>query len=83
MPDYLVSFEQIAGHGCGDIIDISNVGMQVKTMETLELGAVTMQFKLPSFKKRKTVHGHVVWLNKAFFTYGISFHQILPSDLLQ
>ena len=83
IPDYIVAFEQIAGRGYGDIKDISSGGMRIKTMEKIEVGAVTMQFKLPSFPTRKTVHGHVVWTNQNTFTYGISFHQILSSDLLQ
>lgn len=73
---YVVSFTQIACNGYGDICDISPTGIQIKTLDKIEPGAITLQFKLPFFKSRETVRGVVVWLDEKKFTCGVSFHLV-------
>ena len=73
-PAYLVSFEQIAGRGYGDMKDFSVGGLAFKSPESVELGAITLHFKMPFFDRRKTVHGEVVWFDRDSFTCGVNFH---------
>ena len=73
---YSVSYEQIAYKGLGDIRDISVTGMKIQTLDKIEPGAIKIQFKLPSFENKQTVHGTVVWVNENKFTSGINFHVI-------
>jgi len=73
---YAVSFEQIACSGFGDIRDISLYGMQFKTIDRVELGAIALHFKLPAFESKETVHGAVVWQDEKRFICGVSFHHV-------
>jgi len=83
VPEYLVSFDQIACRGFGDLQDISQGGLRFKTMAKVELGAVSVLLKLPSFQKRKKIQGEVVWVDENAFTCGISFHLPLDENLTQ
>jgi len=80
-PEYTVVFDQILGQGQGSIMDISVHGMRMRSLTPVELGAITLSFKLPAFARRQIVYGEVIWVSQDRFISGIRFHLSLLTKL--
>lgn len=79
-PTNLVAFSQIACKGYGDLCDISQGGLRLRTLSPLEPGSIDLLFKLPPAKAPLRFQGQVVWMwerPSRDFDIGIEF--VLPN----
>ena len=63
-PHNMVAFTQLANRGYGELYNISQGGIKMRTLDKIDSGEITLIFKLPPSKKPLTVFGKVVWIKE-------------------
>lgn len=76
-PLKMIAFRQIAGHGFGDLLDVSQGGVKMRTVDRVDVGAIDLTFKLPPAHEPLAATGTVVWIKERhdlYYDVGIEFN---------
>ena len=79
-PHNIIAFKQLANRGYGELCNISQGGIKMRTLDKVNSGAINLTFKLPPCKKPFTVFGKVMWIMERKGDFDIGIHYPFPNE---
>ena len=78
-PHNIVAFKQLVNRGYGELYNISQGGIKMRTLDKIVTGEINLTFKLPPSNKALTVFGKVVWIKERGVDFDIGMHYPFPN----
>jgi hypothetical protein len=79
-PYFTIAFKQLANRGYGELYDLSQGGIKMRTFDKVDSGEINLVFKLPPCKKPFTVFGKVMWIKERTGGFDIGIHYPFPNE---